>query len=162
MSDRYPQTLIDPHTGVEYEVHEDDSQWDADSVRNGPLGGRGRPRPGRRPTRPGQGGPLAPRTTTITPVGRPSSGGHRPTSAQQSADHISIRKDDMVSLIGMGGELLAAFYGRPAMPQVVGDDVTDRTNAALHRDALALHDQNRDRIRALTGLAERAAKMMLS
>ena len=47
------------------------------------------------------------------------------------------------------------------MPAMIGDDIIDRTNSTLHRDALAMHQQNQTRILALTELAARAAKLFI-
>lgn len=77
-------------------------------------------------------------------------------------EYLAIRKDTLASVVPLIGELCAAYLGRPDLPLPSGDPETDFTNHALHRDALALHDQNRDRIRALSVLAERAAKLILA
>jgi hypothetical protein len=53
------------------------------------------------------------------------------------------------------------FLVRPEAPQAVGDDVIDRDNAAMHRDALAQHQQNMTRALALTKLAARAVRLLL-
>jgi len=149
----FSHTIYDPVTGEEIDVYVEDS---SEAVRNGP-GGRTSMAGLARPRSPGFGRP-APRG----PVTRPDTG-HRPVTVHptESGEFVSVRKSDVVGLIPLGGELWAASLGRPDMPQATGDDVTDRTNAAMHRDALALHDQNRDRIRALAGLVERAAMLLL-
>jgi hypothetical protein len=71
-------------------------------------------------------------------------------------DYLAIRKSALADLIPTIGELWASFLGLPDAPQVVGDDVTDRTNAGLHREALARHQQSQARILAVTNLASRA------
>lgn len=97
------------------------------------------------------------------PVAEPPPTAPRPTrNVYADGEYLSVRKEVFASLIPMGGELWAAFLGRPGLPKPSGDPNVDFANAALHRDALALHDQNRDRIRALTGLAERVVRLMMS
>lgn len=78
-----------------------------------------------------------------------------------AGEYLAIKKSALADVIPAVGLVWASFLGRPAMPQAVGDDVIDRDNAALHRDALAKHQQNLTRIEALTDLAARAARLLL-
>lgn len=77
-------------------------------------------------------------------------------------EYLAIKKEALVDLISIAGDAWASFLARPDIPQATGDVKIDMENASLHRDALALHDQNRDRIRVLSGLAERAARLLFS
>lgn len=141
-----------------------------DSQRNGPGGGmfgnRSRHEgfsvlraPVRRPPvvrEPSHSGTLQPRPPQSSPAG------HGGPNVQANGEFVSVRKEAIAGLIPLAGEFAASYLGRPAMPQPSGDPNIDFANAALHRDALALHGQNRDRIRVLSNLAERAVKLMMS
>ena len=83
-------------------------------------------------------------------------------NVSNDGEYLSIKKDALVGLISIIGDGWASVLARPDIPQPTGDPKIDFTNSALHRDALALHDQNRDRIRAVASLAERAARLLLS
>lgn len=160
-------TFIDPTTGQEMELctsDGDDSQDMRNNVRR--ISGHRLPpgfqvRPSSRPSivrddrHHGQGrpGPIRP---------RPASRGESEVPVQIGGEYLTIRKDAVVGLVQILGDVWAAHLGRPGMPEPTGDPATDFTNEALHRDALATHSQNRDRIRALTGLVERAAHALLS
>ena len=78
---------------------------------------------------------------------------------EDQGDFIAVRKGAVAELIPVAGQLWASFLGRPEAPQAVGDDIVDRNNASMHREALALHQQNQTRILALTDLAARAVKL---
>jgi hypothetical protein len=80
----------------------------------------------------------------------------------EHGQYIAIKKSALAEIIPSVGHLWAAFLGMPAAPQAVGEDKVDRDNAALHRDALAKHQQNQTRILALTDLASRAVKLFAS
>ena len=89
-----------------------------------------------------------------------------PAHPADSGDYFVIRKDaiaEAITFIGPAiGQVWASFLGQPEPPQAVGDDVIDRDNAAMHRDALAKHQQNLTRILALTDLAARAARLLFT
>jgi hypothetical protein len=74
-------------------------------------------------------------------------------------EYVTIKKSAIAEIIPGLGRLWAAFLGMPQAPLAVGEDKTDRDNAAMHREALARHQQNQTRILALTDLASRAVKL---
>ena len=80
----------------------------------------------------------------------------------EQAGYFAIKKDALAEIIPSLGQVWASFLGRPELPKAVGNDTIDRDNAALHRDALAHHQQNQTRILALTDLAARAVKLFAS
>jgi len=156
---KYSHSYQDPLTGDIVDVHVDDD------YRNGPHDHRAggvrtvlhRPRLDfSRP--PGNSGVVPPRIHDRGEVVRYH--GNAPQSHPgQSGEYLAIPKTALVELIPTLGQVWASFLGRPGMPQAVGDDVIDRDNAAMHRDALAMHQQNQTRIQALTDLAARAARL---
>jgi len=77
------------------------------------------------------------------------------------SEYFSLKKSALVEMVPLAGQVWASFLGRPQMPAAVGDDIADRENAALHRDALARHQQMQHRIVALSDLAARALDMVL-
>lgn len=120
------------------------------------------------PRHPGHPGNLAPRPqhgSTGIPARVIVRNPARPLPGQgpgyNAGEYFAIKKSAIADVIPAVGQVWASFLGRPAMPQAVGDDVIDRNNAALHRDALAKHQQNQTRITALTDLAARAARLLL-
>ena len=168
---RYENTYHDPETGDEIDIFTDDGL----GVRNArdhrsSSGGQRQPPPSRReiavrrrplvPRAPGGYRPAPPPAVSAAPVAPPSPAAV--PNVHSDGNYVSVKKDALLGLISLGGEFWASYLGRPDMPQPTGHTDTDLVNASLHRDALALHTQNRDRIRALTGLAERAAKLLLS
>lgn len=148
-------------------IDDDDDDDDVDDYRNARRvyhprsGGSKRPRtaPPRRPNRrrspPVRVGRRAP--MVIRASQRP-----RPVVVAQTPDRISIRKDAVIELLPMVGQVWAAFLGMPDAPAIENDDRIDRENAAAHRQALAQHQQNQTRILALTNLATRAANLMIN
>ena len=84
-----------------------------------------------------------------------------PVPGQHTGDTITIPKSAVTAIIPALGQVWASFLGLPEAPHAIGNDVIDRNNAALHRDALATHAQNQTRILALTDLASRALRLML-
>jgi hypothetical protein len=80
----------------------------------------------------------------------------------EHGEYLTIKKSAIAEILPSLGHLWAAFLGMPQAPQAVGEDKTDRDNAAMHRDALARHQQNQTRILALTDLASRAVKLFAS
>ena len=83
-------------------------------------------------------------------------------NARADGEYFSVKKEVVAELIPTLGELASASLGRPDMPRYTGDPSTDYANAALHREALALHDQTRERIRVTSNLIERFAKVVMS
>ena len=163
---RYLGTIHDTEKGQDFDVYTQDGGT-VEELRNALRDHRDRRNPppsrggisivpGRRSS--GGGAPAVRPPNTYQPA--PHQAGPR-SSAQIDSEHVSIRKDAVLDLVSVGGELCAAFLGRPDMPKYVGDPSADFTNATLHRDALARHEQNRERIRAVTGLVERAARILL-
>lgn len=82
-----------------------------------------------------------------------------PAAPPSGADYLTIKKSSVTDLVSLAGKAWASFLIRPDMPETIGDDIIDRTNATLHRDALAMHQQNQTRIAVLTDLATRAVKL---
>lgn len=78
-----------------------------------------------------------------------------------AGEFFAIRKTVLADLLSAAGPIWASFLMAPEPPKAVGDDVVDRDNASMHRQALAQHDQNQTRILALTDLAARVAKLFL-
>jgi hypothetical protein len=70
-------------------------------------------------------------------------------------DELVVSKGAIAELIPAIGQVWASFLGLPEQPKATGSDVIDRNNAAMHRDALARHQQSQTRILALTMVAER-------
>ena len=120
-----------------------------------------RPRPSRRPgtIRPrypsprGPAGPIGPAgpVVAVEPTG----------PVHDHGDYVAIKKDVVAELVPIIGKAYASFLARPEPPSATGDNIVDRDNASMHRDALALHQQNQTRILALTDLVARAAKLFL-
>ena len=98
----------------------------------------------------------APRSPRVTDQARPMA------NVADNGEYLAIRKDALIDLISIGGDAWASWLTRPDFPQATGDAKTDFDNASLHRDALALHDQNRDRVRTVSSLLERMARLLLS
>jgi len=168
----YSHSYIDPETGESVDVMIDDSE--AEAYRNaGPREHRGTGRPSRGPfgghqhggglTRPAP-RPRDPANTTVIARPRPPVVA-RPTIGQSMAhddgEYFAIKKSAIAELLPAVGQIWASFLAPPAPPAAVGNDIVDRDNAAMHRQALAMHDQNQTRILALTNLAARAAKLFL-
>ena len=166
---KYHHTIPHPITGEVMDVMYDED-GNSDPLRDaqrrssyyGPVGrsfailqNRSERRPAQRPQLAGG----RPATTASAPV---AASAPSTAPARDDGEYVAIRKEAVASLLPIIGELCAAYLGRPDMPRPTGDHNTDFTNEALHRDALASHSQQRDRIRAIAGLAERAAKLMLS
>ena len=88
--------------------------------------------------------------------------GHGPApDTMMQGEYLSIKKSTLAELVPAAGQLWASFLARPEMPQASGNDIIDRDNASMHREALAMHQQNQTRILALTDLAARVAKLIL-
>ena len=93
----------------------------------------------------------------------------RPVSPQRpdvamtydDGEFFAIKKSVLAELIPAAGQVWASLLAPPEPPQAIGNHVIDRDNAAMHRQALAMHGQNQTRILALTNLAARAAKLFL-
>lgn len=167
---RYSHSYIDKETGNVIDVYDDDHE-PIDPYRNaGPevrRRGRGfreviehaqvgiprpRPRPGHRPPRsPGQQPIVREPYDRPMPVPRPpvQDGG------------FSIDKSIVADVVPTVGKVWASFLLPPDMPPATGDDIADRDNASMHRQALTEHQQNQTRILALTELAGRVIKMVL-
>lgn len=160
----YSHTYRDPDTGQLIDVmieHDDDG--DGGDYRNARdhRGGSRPPSSGSvlggapRPRRPGGQRPVVrPRPTRPMP---PHAG--LPGPIAETDEYYSIRKSAIAELVPAAGQLWASFLARPDAPQATGNDLIDRDNAAMHRDALALHQQNQTRILALTDLASRLVKL---
>ncbi|MCG8422061.1 MAG: hypothetical protein MJE77_29410 [Proteobacteria bacterium] len=89
--------------------------------------------------------------------GYDAGGGYAPGGGYVSnSDYFSISKNALVEFIPAVGKVWASFLGVPDKPEATGDHVTDRNNAAEHREALAKHSQNQTRILALSDLAAKA------
>ena len=117
---------------------------------------------GHRPP-PNMGG-IRPRSSDRPDIVRHSGDDARPLPAprgQSSGEYVTIRKSALAEIIPRIGQVWASFLVRPEPPQAVGDDIIDRDNAAMHRDALAQHQQNQTRALALTQLAARAVRLLL-
>ena len=162
MSEHTTYQFEDPNTGETYDI-----SVERRNAAPPARGQSGRSRPfgvpggggGSRPQRHGSGTGIIHRTV---PVPIP---GQTPMSqspiADIGGDYLAIRKSTLVELISPAGQVLASYLGRPEAPMAVGDDLVDRNNAALHRDALAAHQQNQARITALTDLATRALNLLM-
>ena len=160
----YSHDYEDPETGELVEVVVRDDDDDELEIRNargrGPIGRRvpasrvparyQRPRVERYP---------APRRRPRVPVRverrTPVVVRERPSVARDG-QYFSIKKSAIGELIPAAGKVWASFLGTPVGPQATGNDIVDRDNATVHRDALAKHQQNQVRILALTELASRA------
>jgi hypothetical protein len=149
----YSHSYYDPETGEYVDVVV------PEGVRNARTRAVARPTPRRgRPVR----SPRGPsRAETRTPVYRSPIQRSPVMVPQPGSGQLVIDKAAMTELIPVIGKVWASFLGRPNPPKATGDDVIDRDNAALHRDALAQHHQNQTRILALTDLAQRAIKMVI-
>lgn len=157
----YSHSYLDPETDeIIHVMIEPDSEH-----RNAPPRARGAPPradqiPGRHhgaghhqgpgfPNRP-QGGRIIRRGPAPYPIG--------PT---RSSEYLTVRKSAIAELLPIAGKLWASFLTPPDPPQAVGDDIVDRDNASMHRQALSTHQQNQTRILALTDLAHRAVTLFL-
>ena len=153
---KYSHTYRDPATGNLVDVLLDDGTTEEEveteeEYRNAsrpPTSGSlpGTPRP-RQPNRP----VLRPRPRRPVPV--------QAEPVTQSSAHVVIEKQALAEMVPAVGQLWASFLGRPEKPDAIGNDIIDRNNAAMHRDALAMHQQNQTRILALTDLASRVIKL---
>ncbi len=162
----YSHSYIDPETGNLVDVMVDGN--DADYRNAGPRDHRGgnRPpsstsmpnRPGPRPHRPGGSRPTRPRPTRPRPT-RPYP--DHANSITDSGEYVTIPKSLIAELIPATGQVWASFLGLPDAPQATGNDVIDRDNATMHRDALAMHQQNQTRILSLSNLASRLVKLFV-
>jgi hypothetical protein len=174
----YSHSYEDPETGQLVDVMVDDG---ADEYRNASVrdhraqGASPAPRPYMPPPRhPAQstrppggmfGGIVPPRQVVVRDPGLPQTVPQRPPVRPtrpigfEHGEYLTIKKSAIGEILPSLGHLWAAFLGIPQAPQAVGEDKTDRDNAALHRDALARHQQNQVRILALTDLASRAVKL---
>jgi len=167
----YSHSYEDPETGELIDVMLDEG---SDHYRNaGPRERRAdrRRSPGRPRPRPYSGHPhdsgrrLQPRGRALVvreprPTRQPMMA-PPPGMSPQSGEYFAIKKSTLAELAPAVGQICASFLGRPEAPRAVGDAVIDRDNAAMHRDALAAHQQNQTRILALSDLAARAAKLFL-
>jgi hypothetical protein len=179
----YSHSYEDPDTGQLVDVMVEDGYDEyRNAVRDHRSQGSGIPaaRPYMPPPRmPGQatrppggmfGGIVPPRQVVVRDPGPPQivppRPPARPTSARpigfEHGEYLTIKKSAIAEILPSLGHLWAAFLGMPQAPQAVGEDKTDRDNAAMHRDALARHQQNQTRILALTDLASRAVKLFAS
>lgn len=167
----YSHTYFDREIGDYVDVHDDD-EHDVDYRNAGPnflphRRGRGfRRLISRRGERPGN---IAIRPRPDNPPRLP---GRRPVvvrepevaeplvpSAPDLDGHIVVNKTALANLVPAAGQVWASFLIPPDAPKATGDDIVDRDNAAMHRQALAAHQQNQTRILALTDLAARAVKL---
>ncbi len=162
-----------------YDYEYDDQYWDdyeqdGDSYRNRRRDHRDHVTSSRPPrsggSRPPRGGGSAPRPRPPGSrpggiVGRPVVVRPHPTADHammtDGGDYLSIKKSAIAQLIPIGGQIWASFLARPAPPLAVGNDIVDRDNATLHRDALAMHQQNQTRLLALSDLASRLVKLFV-
>lgn len=173
----YSHSYEDPDTGDVVDVYDDDDG--AEDYRNArPRHRRGRGFSGfaerARPRRPFPhqhgGGIVRPAPRPRDPAGpmvvrprepRPT----RPAPAQgviqDGGEFYTIKKSVIAELLPAAGQVWASLLAPPEPPQAIGNDIVDRDNAAMHRQALAMHDQNQTRILALTNLASRVAKLFL-
>ena len=78
-----------------------------------------------------------------------------------AGEYFAIKKSALAEIIPAVGQIWASVLVPPEAPKAIGDDIVDRDNASMHRQALAKHDQNQTRILALTNLVARAAKVFL-
>lgn len=107
---------------------------------------------------------------SVSAVSRPGAGGfyarpmmpHFPRPPVQVAQpvqtgpaYLSVRKADLLELVPAIGAIWASVLVLPDAPVATGDDVIDRNNATMHREALARHQQSQTRILALTELGRR-------
>jgi hypothetical protein len=155
------QYFENPETGEVFELITEPEYRNAGRDHRG-SGSRPGIRPlGHRPP-PNMGG-IRPRSSDRPDIVRHSGDGGRsvPTRPSQSGEYVTIRKSALAEIIPSIGQVWASFLVRPETPQAVGDDVIDRDNAAMHRDALAQHQQNMTRALALTKLAARAVRLLL-
>ena len=113
-----------------------------------------------RPFNPGGHPGLIVRPPPAPPI-RPAPQPAPQTTPEVGDDFVAIKKSAVAELLASVGPLWASVLARPQAPQAVGDDIIDRDNATMHRDALALHQQNQTRILALTDLAARAVKLFI-
>lgn len=169
----------DPETGevFDYEPEPDSSYRNAGGVRDHRPGGGGGGRPYQQqnlPSRPNAGAP-PPRAqshghqsggvirhpTHSRPVHSRPRATHPAAAYDGNGDYMTIRKSAIIELLPIAGQLWASFLGRPDVPQAVGNDVIDRDNASMHRDALAMHQQNQTRILSLSDLASRVVKIFV-
>lgn len=166
---QFSHSFRDATTGELYDVyHAPETE-----LRNGPRDHRSNrpPSSGGIPTRAvsaprprGSGGYYAnafrPRTGGLVPHhGNPAVSMAQATAP--AGEFLAIKKSALVDLLPAAGALWASVLSPPDRPAAIGNDVVDRDNASLHREALALHQQNQTRILALTDLAARAARIIL-
>ena len=165
-------TFTDQETGDELELHFDPDGHNP-NVRNAPRDHRPGSPGGSKSFMPthGAGFSLVRNPPPRTPATRDPEKTHHPRATDpgrparnvtSDGEYLAIKKEALVDLISIAGDAYASFLARPDVPRATGDNKTDFDNAALHRDALALHDQNRDRIRTISGLVERTARLLLS
>lgn len=159
--------LYNPETGEYFHIYHDEPEDYRNADPRGIIStGRRRPRrdvfrpgPASRPIapRPIAPRPIAPRPELIEPVAPV-----QPAPApRDDAEYLTIRKSAFAELLPSFGKAWAAFLARPAAPAAVGDDIVDRDNATMHRDALAMHQQNQTRILSITDLVARAVKLFV-
>lgn len=79
-----------------------------------------------------------------------------------SGEYLAIKKDVIGDLLPMAGKIWAALLGQPGRPEYTGDPRSDFTNAALHREALAQHEQSQLRIMTVSDVAGRVLKLLMS
>ena len=94
-------------------------------------------------------------------ITRPTRPDSQANGGQPDPGVLAIKKSALLDLIPVGGAAWACMLERPDKPVVVGNDVIDHENAAMHRDALAAHQQNMMRIRVISELAARAIKVLV-
>jgi len=149
----YSHSYHDPETGqlVDVLIQEDDAAHYRNAAeRSGSriaVPRRGVPTPRSR----GQGDRQSTRAIVV----------RQPDAAPVSDDYFRLKKDAIVEIVPLVGKVWSSFLGRPDMPTPTGDHIVDRENAALHRDALAQHQQAQHRIEALSQIAGRALDMLL-
>ena len=165
---------INPETGASIELEDPYDEYYPEDYRNaGPrdhrpgLLGHRSDFFGGRPSRPSGGTRPAPRTIVTRPRPLPTRPdpivpvSPAPTPVQSSDEYLAIKKSAVADILLAGGKVWASFLARPNPPAAVGDDIVDRDNATMHRDALAMHQQNQTRILALTDLVSRAVKAFI-
>lgn len=163
----FSHSYEDPNTGEPVDVMVDDGEDDDDDDGDEAAEHRNaRPARGkrRRRGRPGRRGSPRPRPRPGSPRPRPRLGGivTRPRRPEPADDgYFRLKKEALIEVIPLAGKLWSSFLGQPDMPPPTGDDITDRGNAALHRDALAKHQQAQHRIEALSEIAARALDMVM-
>lgn len=163
----YSHSYVDPDTGDIIDVMDEDDDDVIDHYRNaGPGDGR-RGRGFGRIRDYTQGGVARRRRPEHRP--RPSQRPvivHKPRPAPAPPPPVqdgffTVDKGMVADVVPAVGKVWASFLVPPDGPQATGDDIVDRDNASMHRQALAAHQQNQTRILALSDLAARVLKMVV-